>query len=92
MLLLILLPWPLLTAARDSCENDHASWNAEIAAFQAAEWAHPPAPGAVLFIGSSSIRLWTSLVADFPGTDPRVCITRWPDAGKLGACGLRRFS
>ena len=66
-LLLFLLLWPLLATARDNRENDHAQWNAEIAAFQAGDRAHPPAPGAVLFIGSSSIRLWTSLAADFPG-------------------------
>ncbi|MET4569363.1 SGNH/GDSL hydrolase family protein [Rhodanobacter soli] len=66
-LLLFLLLWPLLAAARDNRENDHAQWNAEIAAFQAGDRAHPPAPGAVLFIGSSSIRMWTSLAADFPG-------------------------
>src|SRR4029077_15673731 len=27
---------------------------------------NPPPPGAVLFIGSSSIRLWKTLAADFP--------------------------
>lgn len=66
MLLLFLLLLPPLAVARDNRENDHARWNAEIAAFQAADRAHPPAAGAVLFIGSSSIRLWTSLAADFP--------------------------
>ena len=67
-LLLILLLWPLLAMARDNRENDHAQWNADIAAFQAGDLAHPPGPGAVLFIGSSSIRFWTpTLAGDFPG-------------------------
>ncbi len=66
-LLLILLLWPLLAAARDNRENDHAQWHADIAAFQAEDLAHPPAPGAVLFIGSSSIRFWNTLATDFPG-------------------------
>ncbi|HXD36883.1 MAG TPA: SGNH/GDSL hydrolase family protein [Rhodanobacter sp.] len=66
-LLPILLLWPLLATARDNRENDHAQWRADIAAFQAEDRAHPPAPGAVLFIGSSSIRLWKTLAADFPG-------------------------
>jgi lysophospholipase L1-like esterase len=65
-LLWILLLCPLLCSARDNHENDHAQWNNEIAAFQAADRAHPPAAGAVLFIGSSSIRFWTSLATDFP--------------------------
>lgn len=42
-------------------------WEADIAAFEAADRADPPAPGGVLFIGSSSIRFWDSLAADFPG-------------------------
>jgi len=36
----------------------------EIRAFEAADKAAPPAPGRALFIGSSSIRLWTSLAED----------------------------
>ncbi len=38
----------------------------EILAFEAADATNPPAPGAVLFIGSSSIRLWKTLADDFP--------------------------
>lgn len=38
----------------------------EILAFEAADATNPPAPGAVLFIGSSSIRLWKTLAEDFP--------------------------
>ena len=36
----------------------------EIRAFEAADRASPPTPGQVLFIGSSSFRLWTTLAAD----------------------------
>jgi lysophospholipase L1-like esterase len=39
----------------------------EIRAFEAADKDKPPAPGGVLFVGSSSIRLWTTLADDFPG-------------------------
>jgi len=42
-------------------------WAADIAQFTAADAAHPPAPGAVVFVGSSSIRFWTTLAEDFPG-------------------------
>jgi lysophospholipase L1-like esterase len=66
-LLLFLLLWPLLATARDNRENDHARGNGEIAFFQAGDQAQPPPAGAVLFIGSSSIRMWTSLATDFPG-------------------------
>ena len=65
-LLWVLLLCPLLAAARDNRENDHAQWNRDIAAFQAADRAQPPAAGVVLFVGSSSIRMWSSLATDFP--------------------------
>lgn len=39
----------------------------DIEAFEAADRAVPPRPGAVLFVGSSSIRFWTTLDRDFPG-------------------------
>jgi lysophospholipase L1-like esterase len=67
MLLTMLWLLPALGVARNhNAENDHAQWHGEIAAFEAADRAQPPAPGAVLFIGSSSIRLWTTLAGDFP--------------------------
>ena len=42
-------------------------WTAEIDALTAGDAAQPPAAGGVLFVGSSSIRLWTTLAEDFPG-------------------------
>jgi lysophospholipase L1-like esterase len=42
-------------------------WQAEIANLVAGDAAHPPPRDAVLFIGSSSIRMWTALAEDFPG-------------------------
>lgn len=41
-------------------------WAREMAAFEAQDLAAPTAPGGVLFVGSSSIRLW-DLEASFPG-------------------------
>jgi lysophospholipase L1-like esterase len=38
----------------------------EIRAFEAADRTSPPPKGAVLFIGSSTIRLWKTLAKDFP--------------------------
>lgn len=63
--LFALLPVLGLAHERDAA-NDHTIWSKEIAAFEAADQAHAPAPGAVLFIGSSSIRFWTSVASDFP--------------------------
>jgi lysophospholipase L1-like esterase len=41
-------------------------WEGEIRKFEAADREHPPPKGGILFVGSSSIRLWTSLSEDFP--------------------------
>lgn len=43
-----------------------AKWEAEVRAFEAADRANPPPRGAVLFTGSSVVRLWKSLAKDFP--------------------------
>ena len=40
---------------------------AEIEAFERADRTNPPPKDAVLFVGSSSIRLWKTLPQDFPG-------------------------
>ena len=42
-------------------------WQAEITGLVAGDAAHAPPQHAVLFVGSSSIRLWTTLAEDFPG-------------------------
>lgn len=43
------------------------NWAADIDQFTAADAVQPPAAGGVLFVGSSSIRLWSTLAEDFPG-------------------------
>jgi hypothetical protein len=48
--------------------NDFAKWEKAVAAFEAADKAHSPPQGAVLFVGASSIVRWKSLAADFPAT------------------------
>jgi len=41
-------------------------WDKDIAAFEAQDKTNPPPKGAILFIGSSSIRLWKTLAEDLP--------------------------
>ena len=43
-----------------------AKYEKEIAAFEATDRKSPPPAGAVLFVGDSGIRKWTSLADDFP--------------------------
>ena len=42
-------------------------WTGEIDALIALDAGHPPPRDGVVFVGSSSIRLWTTLAHDFPG-------------------------
>ncbi len=53
----------------------------EIAAFEAADKAAPPPPGQVLFIGSSSIRMWTTLARDM---NPAPVLNRGFGGSKTG--------
>jgi hypothetical protein len=54
---------PFVSAAGPS---PSARWEPAIRAFEAADKTAPPPTGAVLFVGSSSIRLWKTLPKDFP--------------------------
>jgi lysophospholipase L1-like esterase len=45
---------------------DFEKWEKEIAAYEQADRTSPPAKGGLLFIGSSTIRLWKTLAQDFP--------------------------
>lgn len=47
-------------------EVSNADWAQDMQRFAAQDQAQPPPRGAVLFVGSSSIRLWDSLAQDFP--------------------------
>lgn len=59
------------TAARDAAEATR--FEPDIAAFEARDALAPPPRDAILFIGSSSIRFWQTLDADFPD---RVTVNR----------------
>src|SRR6185369_2581904 len=60
----------LVAALRSAwcCETNHdfGRWEKEISAYEASDKTDPPPTGASLFIGSSTIRMWTTLHQDFP--------------------------
>ena len=68
-LLLPLIGWlvfhPLLAQAQEGRSFD--KWEKEIAAFEAVDQKSPPPKGALLFVGSSTVKYWKSLAQDFPG-------------------------
>lgn len=55
----------LAPVARAAPDPDR--WESAIAAFEARDREHPPAPGGIWLLGSSNIRLWNTLDTDFPG-------------------------
>ena len=46
--------------------RDYTKWEKEVAAYEAADRQNPPPKDGILFIGSSTIRLWKTLSDDFP--------------------------
>ena len=57
----------MLPIAAVTADHDSSRWEKYIARFQAADKKQMPQPGGILFIGSSSIRMWKTLEQDFPG-------------------------
>ena len=61
-------PWAAVAPAQTGTDKAAGSrWEKEISAFEAKDKTNPPPKGAILFVGSSSIRKWTTLAQDFPG-------------------------
>jgi lysophospholipase L1-like esterase len=56
----------LWTPRASGQESRFEQWEPEIRAFEQSDRESAPAPGAILFVGSSSIRMWSDLASDFP--------------------------
>ncbi|MEJ8856136.1 SGNH/GDSL hydrolase family protein [Variovorax robiniae] len=61
-------------------------WHAALAAFAQADKEAPPAPDGIVFVGSSTIRMWKHLAADFPA-QPNV-LNRGFGGSTLSDCSL----
>lgn len=57
----------LLALSVPTLAQQAANFESEIAAFEAKDKATPPPADGILFVGSSSIRLWSGLSEAFPG-------------------------
>lgn len=53
-------------ASTGAAGHDFVKWEKEVAAYEAADKSNPPPKGGILFVGSSTIRLWKTLAEDFP--------------------------
>jgi len=63
LLLLACAPQPVLQTA----VSPSSQWEPEFVSFETADRADPPPTGGIVFVGSSSIRMWQTLQNDFPG-------------------------
>ena len=59
--------WLVIAHAAFALPPPPQSWQHDIDRLVADDSARPPPRHGVLFVGSSSIRMWTTLAADFPG-------------------------
>ncbi len=60
-------PAPAPTPAKDATASKAKPFEKEIKAFEEADERQAPPQDGILFVGSSSIRLWKTLKEDFPG-------------------------
>jgi lysophospholipase L1-like esterase len=67
VLRLACLLYAVVSLAASRAADTNLPFASEIAAFRAEDAARPAAPGATLFTGSSSIRMWRTLSNDFSG-------------------------
>jgi lysophospholipase L1-like esterase len=65
--LLAVLSAALSSPAFSQEKSKSSPFESEIKAFEASDRTNPPPQEGILFIGSSSIRLWKTLARDFPG-------------------------
>jgi len=77
------------TAADASSEYLAAKerWHNELAAFARADQEHFPPPGGVVFVGSSTVRMWTRLAQDFARV-PGGVVNRGFGGSTLADCSL----
>jgi lysophospholipase L1-like esterase len=64
-----------------------ARWHNELAAFARADQEHFPPPGGVVFVGSSTVRMWSRLAQDFAQV-PGGVINRGFGGSTLADCSL----
>ena len=77
-------PAPTTSTEPTASTPSGSRWAMTFATFDADDAAHPRAPGGVLFVGSSSIRLWSDLEAQFANLP--VVINRGFGGSQLSDC------
>src|ERR1041385_1402048 len=66
LLFIAFLAFVRFSSVTAASAHDFDKWEKDIAAFEQSDRTNPPPKGALLFIGSSTIKLWKTLAQDFP--------------------------
>jgi lysophospholipase L1-like esterase len=83
------LPWLLMAASLSSAPawaEAPGRWQSSFEAFEAADRVRTPAPGGVVFVGSSSIRLWDGLERQFDLADKGSIVKRGFGGSLMSDC------
>ena len=89
----VVLPYESLdsTAVDASTSSEYlaakARWHNELAAFSRADQQQFPPPGGVVFVGSSTVRMWKSLAQDFRQV-PGIIVNRGFGGSTMADCSL----
>jgi len=77
---------PVAAQATPAYDAARARWQGELSAFATADRERQPIPGGVLFVGSSTIRMWSRLAQDF--RQQPVIINRGFGGSTMADCSL----
>jgi len=66
LLLVLLAATSRLAVGGAEAEHNFGKWEKDISAFEQSDRTNPPPKGGLVFIGSSTIKLWKTLAQDFP--------------------------
>ena len=66
LLSLLVAPCHFAQSAETNAVHNFDKWEKEISAYERKDATNPPAKGSVVFIGSSTVARWKTLVQDFP--------------------------
>ncbi|WP_237288466.1 SGNH/GDSL hydrolase family protein [Variovorax sp. PAMC 28711] len=78
---------PDAAATLKATDAARARWRSELEAYDAADRERPPPEGSVLFVGSSTIRLWPHFAQDFQQQTPHT-INRGVGGSTMAECSL----
>src|SRR5512147_1783594 len=73
--------WNMIASSIKSARGDPDAWESSIRKFEAQDRLKPPAPGLIVFVGSSSFTFWSTMEGDL---SPLPVLNRGFGGAKIG--------